>query len=83
VIIGEVFGMHHQLGGSTEDEMNKMSVIGHFFLLLNHTLNVCGLEEPMQCFLIFVPCDNHNRLLNKYTVTIICILQISLVCGNT
>ena len=29
VIIGEVFGMHHQLGGSTEDDMNKMSVIGH------------------------------------------------------
>jgi len=24
-----VFGMHHQLGGSTEDNMNKMSVIGH------------------------------------------------------
>jgi hypothetical protein len=24
--------MHHQLGGSTEDDMNKMSVIGHFFL---------------------------------------------------
>ncbi len=24
VIIGEVFRMHHQLGGSTEDEMNKM-----------------------------------------------------------
>ena len=23
--------MHHQLGGSTEDDMNKMSVIGHFF----------------------------------------------------
>jgi hypothetical protein len=22
--------MHHQLGGSTEDDMNKMSVIGHF-----------------------------------------------------
>ena len=21
--------MHHQLGGSTEDDMNKMSVIGH------------------------------------------------------
>ena len=29
--IGTVFGMHHQLGGSTEDDMNKMSVIGHFF----------------------------------------------------
>jgi hypothetical protein len=27
-----VFGMHHQLGGSTEDDMNKMSVIGHIFL---------------------------------------------------
>jgi hypothetical protein len=25
VIIGEVFGMHHQLGGSTEDDMNKMN----------------------------------------------------------
>jgi hypothetical protein len=23
--------MHHQLGGSTEDDMNKMSVFGHFF----------------------------------------------------
>ena len=34
VIIGEVFRMHHQLGGSTEDEMNKMSVIGHCFLIL-------------------------------------------------
>ncbi len=33
VIIGEVIGMHHQLGGSTEDDMNKMSVIGHFFLI--------------------------------------------------
>jgi hypothetical protein len=32
VIIGEVFGMHHQLGGSTEDDMNKMSVIGHISL---------------------------------------------------
>jgi hypothetical protein len=30
VIIGEVFGMHHQLGGSTETDMYKMSVIGHF-----------------------------------------------------
>ena len=29
--IGEVFRMHHQLGGSAEDDMNKMSVIGHFF----------------------------------------------------
>jgi len=27
-----VFGMHHQLGGSTEDNMNKMSVIGHISL---------------------------------------------------
>jgi hypothetical protein len=36
VIIGGVFGMHHQLGGSTEDEMNKMSVIGHFFLFHIH-----------------------------------------------
>jgi hypothetical protein len=27
-----VFGMHHQLGGSTEDDMNKMSVIGHISL---------------------------------------------------
>jgi hypothetical protein len=34
VIIGEVFGMHHQLGGSTEDDMNKMSVIGHISLFL-------------------------------------------------
>jgi hypothetical protein len=33
VIIGEVFRMHHQLGGSTEDEMNKMSVIGHISLI--------------------------------------------------
>jgi hypothetical protein len=32
VIICEVFGMHHQLGGSTEDDMNKMSVIGHISL---------------------------------------------------
>jgi hypothetical protein len=24
--------MHHQLGGSTEDDMNKMSVIGHISL---------------------------------------------------
>jgi len=31
VKIGEVFGMYHQLGGSTEDNMDKMSVIGHFF----------------------------------------------------
>ena len=29
--IGEVFRMHHQLGGSDEDAMNKMSVVGHFF----------------------------------------------------
>jgi hypothetical protein len=28
-----VFGMHHQLGGSTEDDMNKMSVIGHISLV--------------------------------------------------
>ena len=28
-----VFWMHHQLGGSTEDYMNKMSVIGHISLL--------------------------------------------------
>ena len=34
VIICEVFGMHHQLGGSTEDDMNKMSVIGHISLYL-------------------------------------------------
>ena len=34
VIIGEVFGMHHQLGESTEDDMNKMSVIGHISLYL-------------------------------------------------
>ena len=27
-----VFGMHHQLGGSTEDDMNKMRVIGHISL---------------------------------------------------
>ena len=27
-----VFGMHHQLGGSTEDDMNKMSVIGNISL---------------------------------------------------
>ena len=26
--------MHHQLGGSTEDDMNKMSVIGHISLFL-------------------------------------------------
>ncbi len=34
-LIGDIwygFGMHHQLGGSTEDEMNKMSVIGHISL---------------------------------------------------
>jgi hypothetical protein len=29
-----VFGMHHQLGGSTEDDMNKMSVIGHISLYI-------------------------------------------------
>ena len=29
-----VFGMHHQLGGSTDDNMNKMSVIGHISLNL-------------------------------------------------
>jgi hypothetical protein len=28
-----VFGMHHQLGGSTEDDMSKMSVIGHISLI--------------------------------------------------
>jgi len=28
-----VFGMHHQLGRSAEDDMNKMSVIGHISLL--------------------------------------------------
>jgi len=33
VTIGEVFGMHHQLGRSADDDMNKMSVIGHFFLI--------------------------------------------------
>jgi hypothetical protein len=27
-----VFGKLHQLGGSTEDDMNKMSVIGHISL---------------------------------------------------
>jgi hypothetical protein len=26
--------MHHQLGGSTEDDMNKMSVIGHISQIL-------------------------------------------------
>ncbi len=35
MIIGEGFGMHHQLGGSTEDDMNKMSVIGHISLYIN------------------------------------------------
>jgi hypothetical protein len=29
------------------------------------TLAARGLEEPIRCFLICVPCDNHNRLLNK------------------
>jgi hypothetical protein len=33
-----VFGMHHQLCGSTEDDMNKMSVIGHISLYL---LSLC------------------------------------------
>ena len=38
--------MHHQLGGSTEDDMNKMSVIGHFFLkkyslFYYYLFNVC------------------------------------------
>ncbi len=34
--------MHRQLGGSTEDDMNKISVIGHFFPLSNHALrSVC------------------------------------------
>ncbi len=27
--------MHHQLGRSAEDDMNKMSVIGHFFQKIN------------------------------------------------
>jgi len=27
-----VFGMHHQLGRYAEDDMNKMSVIGHISL---------------------------------------------------
>jgi hypothetical protein len=30
--MGEVFGMHHELGRSAEDNMNKTRVIGHFFL---------------------------------------------------
>jgi hypothetical protein len=29
-----VFGELYQLGGSTEDDMNKMSVIGHISLIL-------------------------------------------------
>jgi len=29
----KVFGMHHQLGGSADDDMNKMSVIGHTILI--------------------------------------------------
>jgi hypothetical protein len=41
VIIGEVFGMHHQLGGSTEDDMNKMSVIGHISLLFFSSSLLC------------------------------------------
>jgi len=29
-----VFGMHHQLGRYAEDDMNKMSVIGHISLII-------------------------------------------------
>ena len=31
ILIGEVFGWVHQLVGSTEVDMYKMSVIGHLF----------------------------------------------------
>ncbi len=31
ILIGEVFGWVHQLVGSTEVDMYKMSAIGHFF----------------------------------------------------
>jgi hypothetical protein len=34
--------MHHQLGGSTEDDMNKMSVIGHISLLLIYLSRFLG-----------------------------------------
>ena len=47
----------------------------HLNPLLLHTLAARGLEEPMRCFLIFVSCDNHIRLLSKYTVTIIGLAQ--------
>ncbi len=35
--------MHHQLGGSTEDNMNKMSVIGHFFLIFMYDYQLIAL----------------------------------------
>jgi hypothetical protein len=55
VIFGMVFGMHHQLGGSTEDDMNKMSVFGHFFqLYFDHNKNLwapqtCVCYAPAKC----------------------------------
>ena len=50
ILIGEVFGWVHQLVGSTEVDMYKMSVIEHFFLFCfvqdlwasNVGLGACG-----------------------------------------
>jgi hypothetical protein len=49
ILIGEVFGWVHQLVGSTEVDMYKMSVIEHFFLICfvqdlwaNVGLGACG-----------------------------------------
>jgi hypothetical protein len=46
-----VFGMHHQLGGSTEDDMNKMSVFGHFFLkimIIQNKQNESETKHPLR-----------------------------------
>ena len=45
--------MHHQLGGSTEDDMNKMSVFGHFFLpkIISSSVKNCESSRPLlACF---------------------------------
>ena len=68
--------MHHQLGGSTEDDMNKMSVIGHFFLkkiqsvllLLVQCVHLFSVHAykmfcflvNMRVFLLFVASNQHT-----------------------
>ncbi len=45
--------MHHQLGGSTEDDMNKMSVIGHISLYSMSSVSGAGIGPILTRFLLF------------------------------